>query len=376
MFKTRRILQLIVGALSILTVLALICLSVVIGVVAVFPEISASANARLDVYRNGLHLIAGYLNLGQSYIVPLLMYVLPSLLLVAGGIMLIWKNGKQPMYITALSLVAAGELVIAMFSILCAGELVGENATALICVCVLLLAVYGALISCALCLKQKKAGENAETVEEQTEEGTPAEAMPVQQNEEATVETAQNEEEVEDIDEDENDEEDDLDDEDLDEDEPEEELDDADLDGENIDNEEPVSEELNSDVALVDEQSTAKEQATEETVANVPVADIDVPQAVAEEPEQEAVVADENSETVPVIEQTEPQQSQTTETMQTQQKQSTSSEPSLREMLTEIYSKPQNNGTVTKLDMIQMLYDNKKITHDEYVKLIDWYFGK
>lgn len=374
MFKTRRILQLIVGALSILTVLALICLSVVIGVVAVFPEISASANARLDVYRNGLHLIAGYLNLGQSYIVPLLMYVLPSLLLVTGGIMLIWKNGKQPMYITALSLVAAGELVIAMFSILCAGELVGENATALICVCVLLLAVYGALISCALCLKPKKVGENAETVEEQTEESTPAEAMPVQQDEEATVETVQNEEEVEDID-DEDDEEDDLDDEDLDEN-GEDELDDAELDGENIDNEEPVSEELDSDVTLVDERATSKEQETEETVANVPVADIDVPQAVAEEPEQEAVVTDENSETAPVIEQTEPQQSQTTETMQTQQKQSTSSEPSLREMLTEIYSKPQNNGTVTKLDMIQMLYDNKKITHDEYVKLIDWYFGK
>ncbi|MCH5153202.1 MAG: hypothetical protein J1F68_04515 [Clostridiales bacterium] len=127
--KTRRALQIIVGVLSLLTVLCLLAAAVFVALVVLFPDMSQFASEIYEMFKVGFDVIANYIGLASvSFLVPLLAYCLPgALLLLAGVLMLLPNKGKQGKYVAANILALVGIAIIAIFTIVFAADLVSRT---------------------------------------------------------------------------------------------------------------------------------------------------------------------------------------------------------------------------------------------------------
>ena len=185
--KTRRALQIIVGVLSLLVVLCLLAAAVFAAIIALFPNMSTVATELYKMFNESFDVIATYIGLnGLYFLVPILAYVLPGvLLLVAGILMLLRDKGKQGKYIAANILALIGITVIATFTILFAADLVSRvngythvwtvdtfswtsMDTIVRLICAGVLALFVIFVGCALGIKPKQA-KSEEVTEGETE---------------------------------------------------------------------------------------------------------------------------------------------------------------------------------------------------------------
>ena len=188
--KTRRALQIIVGVLSLLVVLCLLAAAVFVAIVTLFPDMSTVATELYQMFSKSFDVIANYIGLkGLAVLVPLLAYVLPGvLLLVAGVLMMLRDKGKQGKYVAANVLALIGSVIITVFTILFAADLVSRvngdvhvwtvdtfsftsMDTIVRIICAGVLALFVIFVGCALGIKPKKvATEEVATQEVATEE--------------------------------------------------------------------------------------------------------------------------------------------------------------------------------------------------------------
>ena len=123
--KTRRALQKIVGVLSLFVVVCLIIVSAWLAILNWFPKLSDKGNEFVSTVKNGFGLVASFVGLkGMSYLVPCVAVGLPTLLLLLSGVLLFTRdNGKNGKYNAALILALIGMVVLSVFAILFATDL-------------------------------------------------------------------------------------------------------------------------------------------------------------------------------------------------------------------------------------------------------------
>ena len=204
--KTRRALQMIVGILSLLVVLCLVVAAAFVAFVVLFPNTSPIATELYEMFKISFGVIANYIGLtGMSYLVPLLFYVLPCvLLLIAGILMLLKDKGKQGKYVAANILALIGIAIVAIFTILFAADLVsrvnGENHVWVVdtfnwtsmdmivrYVSTGLLVLFVLFVGLALGVKPKKVETAAEEVEAEAEVEQPQAQQEEEHSEYETV---------------------------------------------------------------------------------------------------------------------------------------------------------------------------------------------
>ena len=195
--KTRRALQMIVGVLSLLVVLCLVAAAIGVALVVLFPNMSSIATELYEMFTNSFKVIANYMGLaGLSFLVPVMFYVLPCvLLLVAGILMFLRDKGKQGKYVAGNVLALVGIAIITIFTILFAADLVsrvnGDTHVWLVgkfswtsmemiarFICVGVLAVFVLFVGLALGLKPKKVETETTQETEQTETNEEAPPLP------------------------------------------------------------------------------------------------------------------------------------------------------------------------------------------------------
>ena len=98
--KTRRALHVIVGILSLIMLACLLAAAVCVVLAVAFPQWSDVPPMLLNTVTNGLRVTAGYLGFAELwYILPLVAYLLPALLLILATILLFSRNkGKMGKY--------------------------------------------------------------------------------------------------------------------------------------------------------------------------------------------------------------------------------------------------------------------------------------
>lgn len=164
--KAQRVFRMIAGALCLLVTLGLTAFCIGLLYAALFPEMSVAAHGLFEGLKDGFALVAGYWNMASvSYVIALLFYLTPSLLLTVGGVMLILSK-RRATDIAGCVLALVGILPMAGFSAICAKELVGESSLSLIGVCFGVLSLFAIAVGCTLGLKPKKA---AQPIVEQSE---------------------------------------------------------------------------------------------------------------------------------------------------------------------------------------------------------------
>ena len=124
--KTRRALQIIVGVLSLLVVLCILAALACVALVLLFPNMSATVSEVYDNLKVGFGLTAEKIGLaGMSYLVLLLGYVLPAILLLLAGILMFLRDkGKQGKYVAANIVALLAVAILTIFTIVFAKQFV------------------------------------------------------------------------------------------------------------------------------------------------------------------------------------------------------------------------------------------------------------
>lgn len=201
--KTRRALQIIVGVLSLLVVLCLVVAGAFVAFVALFPNTSPIATELYEMFVVSFDVIAGYMGLtGMSYLVPLLFYAFPAvLLLIAGILTLLRDKGKPCKYLVANVFALIGATVVTVFTMLFAGDLVsrvnGDNHVWFVgefswtsmdmivrYVCAGVLVLFALFVGLALGVKPKKVETATEEVETEAESETEAQVEEIEEQQE------------------------------------------------------------------------------------------------------------------------------------------------------------------------------------------------
>lgn len=125
--KALRVLQKIVGVLSLLVVLCVLVAAICVGLVQIFDL--AKLQTIYDTAINGFNVVANFVGLADlAFLVPLLAYVLPAqLLLIAGILMFLPYRGKQGKYTAANILSLIGIAIFSIFTLLFAADLVANG---------------------------------------------------------------------------------------------------------------------------------------------------------------------------------------------------------------------------------------------------------
>ena len=127
--KTRRALQKIVGILSLLVVLCMLAAAISVALSLIFnmPAITSI----FDSLKNGFNTIASLIGLtGLSFLVPLIAYLLPTiLLLLAGIIVFLPDKGKHAKYYAAVIFALIGIAILTLFTGIFAADLVSGEST-------------------------------------------------------------------------------------------------------------------------------------------------------------------------------------------------------------------------------------------------------
>lgn len=165
--KAQRVFRIATGMLCLIAALGMTGFSVYLLYAALFPEMSTFSTGLFEGLKQGFALVAGYWGMNASYALALLFYLIPTLLLVAGGVTLLLARGKAAT-IAGCVLALTGIAPITGFSAICSKELVGSNAVALFCTCLALLAVFVAAVGCTLGLKKRP--EQFEQPQDETQE--------------------------------------------------------------------------------------------------------------------------------------------------------------------------------------------------------------
>lgn len=175
--KARRSMQIVVGALA-LTLAALLLLgTLVIGAMAVLPDMFGEKAQIPTQISTALKGIAESLGVAERYyLVAITAYAFPVLLLLLSALLLLLKRGKQAQYIAGCVLALLGGVIVCGFSAVFAKELAGSNAAALTGVSVFVLALLVLFAGLALGLKPKKAVMASEDAEQP--EAEPATEQP------------------------------------------------------------------------------------------------------------------------------------------------------------------------------------------------------
>ena len=124
--KARRSLQIIVGILSALSLLAILGVALCIGLAVLFPNNMPLLQEGYSTLKNGIVWIARFFTIGDlTFLLPLFAYILPAeLFLVATILMFLRDNGKQGKYVAGCILALIGIAISAIFTILFASDLV------------------------------------------------------------------------------------------------------------------------------------------------------------------------------------------------------------------------------------------------------------
>ncbi|MCH5156490.1 MAG: hypothetical protein J1G02_01270 [Clostridiales bacterium] len=124
--KTRRALQIIVGILSALSLLAILGAAACVALAVLFPSNMPLLQDGYSTLKNGFIWAARYFSIGDmAYLLPLFAYVLPAELFLISAILLFLRdNGKQKKYIAGCILALIGIAISAIFTLMFASDLV------------------------------------------------------------------------------------------------------------------------------------------------------------------------------------------------------------------------------------------------------------
>lgn len=172
--KARRSMQIAVGVVALVAALAVVVITLLFAATLLFPNLFETANFTSGVFIDGFKTTAENLNMANIYyLLPILAYGLPALLLIIGALLLFSQyKGKQSKYIGGNVVVLVGMTILCAYSIIFAKDLLGANALILQCSAAGLLALTVLFVGLALGLKvtQPSAEEApAETEEQPTE---------------------------------------------------------------------------------------------------------------------------------------------------------------------------------------------------------------
>lgn len=173
--KTRRVFQTIAGALCLLVPLCLMLMAVFLAHAALFPSMSSVATELFLSLQNGFETIAGYWGMTKiSYVLPIVFYAVPSVILVVGGIMLLVCKGKRTV-LAGCVLALTGIAIASTFTIVCAMELVGGYAVGVLAAGFVFPSLFVVAVGCTLGIKPKQTAELSD------DEPHEQEAMPTEQ---------------------------------------------------------------------------------------------------------------------------------------------------------------------------------------------------
>lgn len=172
--KARRSMQIAVGVVALVAALAVVVITLLFAATLLFPNLFETANFTSGVFIDGFKTTADSLNMANIYyLLPILAYGLPALLLIIGALLLFSQyKGKQGKYIGGNVVVLVGMTILCAYSIIFAKDLLGANALILQCSAAGLLALTVLFVGLALGLKvaQPSTDETpAETEEQPTE---------------------------------------------------------------------------------------------------------------------------------------------------------------------------------------------------------------
>lgn len=125
--KSRRALQIIVGVLSALSLLAILGVAACIGLAVLFPNNMPLLQQGYSTFKNGIVWAARFFSIGDlAFLLPLFAYVLPAELFLITTILLFLRdnNGKQNKYVAGSILALIGIAISAIFTLLFASDIV------------------------------------------------------------------------------------------------------------------------------------------------------------------------------------------------------------------------------------------------------------
>lgn len=173
--KARRSMQIAVGVVALVAALAVVVITLLFAATLLFPNLFETANFTSGVFIDGFKTTADSLNMANIYyLLPILAYGLPALLLIIGALLLFSHyKGKQGKYIGGNVVVLVGMTILCAYSIIFAKDLLGANALILQCSAAGLLALTVLFVGLALGLKVTQPSTDdeapAETEEQPTE---------------------------------------------------------------------------------------------------------------------------------------------------------------------------------------------------------------